>query len=157
RGTDPRLLEEARRRWHSFYRATSALPTLRVFWLDRFEKPKTLFNALRAQENVACLALTFPCDGASLDLWTEALMAGIPVAVWVRGVIDQVPEDLRQWLEAILQGGDPPQAPEELPRRVRAARREAENAAARHPGTGLSLLWDDPGRSLPQGPDLVSV
>jgi hypothetical protein len=152
------LRDEAIRRWCSMRTTSPESSRLNVYWLERFENREKLVAALKLAQDAACLGLTFSCAGTPSDLWVAALMAGIPAAVWVREPLDLMPPPMRDRLDKILMGGDPPQDPHDLPWRVRTARQAAEAAAPQiDPGTCLSLLWDDPGRAIPQEPDLTPL
>jgi len=152
------LRDEAIRRWCSMRTTLPASSRLNVYWLEQFENGEKLVAALKLEEGAACLVLTFPCTGAPVDLWVAALMTGIPAVLWVRKPLNLMPPPLRDRLAEILTGGGPGQGPHDLPWRVRAARQAAEVAAPQiDPGTCLSLLWDDPGRAIPQEPDLMPL
>ena len=150
-GTDRHMWE---RRWQllcNCHSNCSSLGALR--WI--FPEKNETFRQLRASlwhadsHGKACLGLLAGPAFSSrrTDLLKAGFDAGIPAAIWLREPDpgSAAVADDRQYLTTVIESTKLCSLPSEvLNRRLQAV---AEGEPAGHPGTRLSLLWADPGRT----------
>jgi hypothetical protein len=153
-GTDRRMWEY---RWQCLCSCTSnglSLNALRLVFPEKNETFRQLRASLRHADSheKACLAL-LPGPTAEMrrmDLLKAGFEAGIPAAVWLRepGQGSSTMVDDRQYLTEIVESSDLHSLPARvLNLRLRAV---ADGEPEGHPGTRVSLLWADPGRTWEQ-------
>jgi len=134
-------------KWELFL-ARELKPTMAtVVWADRLglEDPKELYPRLISQDGEVCLGLTAGCAESPLmhNLLKYALLAGIPVAVWLRQPVGD-PQQFLDKVEARL-------AEKGYASLLDLVRQQRLDAGWRddHLGSHVALLWDDPNRLPP--------
>jgi hypothetical protein len=153
-GTDRSMWEY---RWQRLCACTSdglSLSALRWVFPEKNETYRQLRASLWLADShgKACLALLpGPSEMRRMELLLMAgFEAGIPAAVWLRepGQGGYTMADDRQYLKAIVESADLHSLPARvLDLRLRAV---ADGEPEGHPGTRVSLLWADPGRTWEQ-------
>jgi hypothetical protein len=151
RHKDPQRGPAWRRKWANVQQCTGNSADKLRHWITcatQPSEPGQVFHTLLGDDSVS-LGLTFrPGDGSHVFDLAEALDAGMPIAIWPHRC---------EHSQAPAQPASPYTGPEfqgklterlasrglaELPRIVFELRKEAGG----HPGTGMTLLWDDPTR-----------
>lgn len=153
-GTDRRMWEY---RWQCLCNCSSddlSLSALRWVFPEKNENFRQLRASLRLADSQAkaCLAL-LPGPTAEIqriELLKAGFEVGIPAAVWLRepGQGGSTMADDRQYFKEIVESSDLYSLPARvLDMRLRAV---ADGEPEGHPGTRVSLLWADPGRTWEQ-------
>jgi hypothetical protein len=150
-GADRSAWEQRWRRLCASHGDGSSLEVLRLVFPEKNETYKQLRASLRHTDarGKAFLALLAGPTAAfrRMEQLKAGLAAGIPAAIWLREPDEGAPEQEadREYLQRVIGSTELPS----LPRKVMDLRLEAvvDGEPAGHPGTRLSLLWDDPGRT----------
>ncbi|MEU8827161.1 hypothetical protein [Streptomyces sp. NPDC048636] len=109
--------------------------------------PQVLAAEVASRKDISCLILTYPyphLTTAVPDALLSAIQEGVPAAVWWRGHRDGgIPPGRARRVAALAEEGAGLAG---LPATVLTLRQEAARCAdGAHDGTGIAVLWDNPG------------
>ncbi|MBL1100684.1 VMAP-C domain-containing protein [Streptomyces coffeae] len=109
--------------------------------------PQALAAEVASRKDISCLILTYPYPHLATtvpDALLSAIQEGVPAAVWWRGHRDgSVPPGRARRVAELAEAGAGLSG---LPATVLTLRQEAARCAkGSHDGTGIAVLWDNPG------------